>query len=90
MDWMAWTGPTALFFATIALALGLMTILEIRYPTKLRKGFLPIETTRGDRFFIALLSSAFVHLSWLGIFGSMLVAASLLSLIWSWVLLRWG
>ncbi len=26
------------------------------------KGFLPISTTRGDRFFIGLLSAAYIHL----------------------------
>jgi hypothetical protein len=32
-----------------------MTVWEIKSPTTLRKGFLPIATTRGDRLFIGLL-----------------------------------
>ncbi len=30
----------------------------------MRKGFLPIATTRGDRLFIGLLSAAYVNLIW--------------------------
>ncbi|TPE46965.1 hypothetical protein FJM51_21025 [Amaricoccus solimangrovi] len=59
---MAWTTPTAVFFACVALLLAGMTLLQIVRPTFERKGFLPIPTTRGDRLFIALMLAAFVHL----------------------------
>ena len=62
LNWMAWTQPTALFFGAIALILIAMTVWEIKSPCVERKGFLPITTTRGDRLFIGLLSSAFIHL----------------------------
>ncbi len=87
---MAWTWPTALFFATIAVALLVMTVLELYRPTRLAKGFLPMATTRGDRFFISLLSAAFIHLLWLGLVGSALYVASLLAVLCAVVLLRWG
>lgn len=67
LDWMAWTWPTALFFATIAGLLILFTILAIRFPETPRTGALGIETTRGDRLFITLLGSAFINLAWLGL-----------------------
>ncbi len=38
-------------------------------PTRLRKGFLPIATTRGDRLFIGLLSAAYINLAWVGLAG---------------------
>ncbi len=60
--WMAWTLPVAVFFVCIALMLIGMTVWEIKSPTVLRKGFLPIATTRGDRLFIGLLSAAYVNL----------------------------
>ncbi len=60
LEWMAWTTPTAVFFSTIVLILIGMTIWEIYSPTIKRKGFLPIATTRGDRLFIGLLSSAYM------------------------------
>ena len=61
--WMAWTLPVAVFFTCIVLMLAGMTLWEIKSPTLMRKGFLPIETTRGDRLFIGLLSAAYVNLA---------------------------
>ena len=66
-DWMVWTTPTAVFFVCIALMLAVMTIWEIRSPTVLRKGFLPMATTRGDRLFIGLLVAAYINLAFLGL-----------------------
>jgi predicted small integral membrane protein len=68
-EWMAWTTPVAVFFSCIALMLAGMTVWEIKSPTMLRKGFLPMETTRGDRLFIGLLSAAYVNLAFVGISG---------------------
>ena len=62
-DWMAWTLPVAVFFCGIVLMLAGMTVWELRSPTVLRKGWLPIATTRGDRLFIGLLLAAFVNLA---------------------------
>ncbi len=62
-EWMAWTLPVVVFFACIALMLVGMTVWELRSPTVLRKGFLPIATTRGDRLFIGLLTAAFINLA---------------------------
>lgn len=90
MSWMAWTSQTALFFVGIGIALVLMTILEILRPTTLAQGFLPMPTTRGDRFFISLLSAAFIHLLWLAVFPDNIVIASALSAIWAALLMRWG
>ena len=64
---MAWTTPVAVFFICIALMLAVMTVWEIKSPTVLRKGFLPIETTRGDRLFIGLLVAAYINLAWVGL-----------------------
>jgi predicted small integral membrane protein len=90
MTWMAWTTETAIFFASIAIALLLMTGWELIRPTKLARGFLPMATTRGDRFFISLLSAAFIHLLWLGNAPEGLFIASALSVIWAVLLMRWG
>ncbi|HSG90051.1 MAG TPA: DUF2160 domain-containing protein [Pseudomonadales bacterium] len=90
LAWMAWTLPTGLFFAFIGTALVAMTVWEYASPTVRRRGFLPMATTRGDRFFIGLLSSAFVHLAWLGLVGAPVWIATLLCLAWLAVLLRWG
>lgn len=70
-DWMVWTTPVTVFFVVIALMLTTMTIWEIKSPTSLRRGFLPIATTRGDRLFIGLLSAAYVNLAFVGISGKL-------------------
>jgi len=70
-DWMLWTTPVAVFFSCIVLMLVGMTIWEIRSPTTLRKGFLPIATTRGDRLFIGLLSAAYINLAFVGLAGKL-------------------
>jgi len=67
LDWMVWTVPTAVFFICVALLLVGMTIWEIRSPTVLRKGLLPMATTRGDRLFIGLLAAAYINLAFLGL-----------------------
>ena len=68
---MVWTTPVAVFFCCIALMLVGMTVWEIRSPTTLRKGFLPIATTRGDRLFIGLLAAAYLNLGFIGLAGKL-------------------
>jgi predicted small integral membrane protein len=65
--WMAWTLPVAIFFTCIVLMLIGMTVWETRSPTVMRKGLLPIATTRGDRLFIGLLLAAYVNLAFIGV-----------------------
>ncbi len=70
-NWMAWTLPVAVFFTCIVLMLFGMTVWELKSPTVLRKGFLPIATTRGDRLFIGLLAAAYVNLAFVALSGRM-------------------
>ena len=68
--WMAWTPPTAIFFALLAMTLGTMTVLAVKYPEAERIGILRIPTTRGDRLFLSLISAAVIHLLWIGFVGT--------------------
>lgn len=70
-EWMAWTLPVAVFFSCIVLMLIGMTVWEIKSPTALRRGFLPLETTRGDRLFIGLLGAAYINLIFVGLSGKL-------------------
>ncbi|MFC6668930.1 DUF2160 domain-containing protein [Marinobacterium aestuariivivens] len=90
MSWMAWTLPVAVFFCTIAFILLCMTVYELRSPCVERKGFLPITTTRGDRLFIGLLVSAYIHLAFLGLTNLSLWIALGISVVWLAIVLRWG
>ena len=67
--WMAWTYQTAIFFGLIALALVILTLLAIYRPETPRKGILGFPTTRGDRFFVSLLGSAFILILWMRLGG---------------------
>ncbi len=95
-DWMVWTLPVAVFFTCIALTLVGMTVWEIKQPTVLRKGFLPIATTRGDRLFIGLLSAAYLNLVFIGLAGKFMAWFALdaepsiwISFVLSMALLGW-
>lgn len=90
MSWMAWTLPTALFFMTIGVGLMAMTIWSLVSPAPARRGFLPLETTRGDRFFISLLAGAFVHVGWLAVTDASVLIASAGAFVLACALMRWG
>jgi predicted small integral membrane protein len=66
-EWMAWTTPVAVFFTCIVLMLVGMTVWELKSPTTVRRGFLPIATTRGDRLFIGLMAAAWVNLGFVAV-----------------------
>lgn len=90
MDWMMWTLPSALFFVAIGLILAGMTVWEVISPTTERKGFLPLTTTRGDRLFIGLLSSGYLHLAWVGLTEQPVWWMTVAVVCWVAALLRWG
>jgi predicted small integral membrane protein len=88
--WMAWTWPTAAFFAFIVLCLAGMTVWEFRSPGGApRRGILGLDTTRGDRLFISLLGSAFIFLAWLGLVGTPLWAPLVIALVYAGAVFRW-
>jgi len=78
-EWMAWTTPVAVFFTCIVLMIAGMTVWEIKSPTLVRRGFLPMDTTRGDRLFIGLLAAAYLNLAFVGLSGWMAQWLSLAS-----------
>lgn len=89
LSWMAWTWHTALFFGVIAVLLIGMTVWELRRPGgSPRYGILALDTTRGDRLFISLLGSAFIHLAWLGFVGPPLWGALAISLVYALFVFR--
>ena len=87
---MAWTAPVGIFFIVIAAMLAGMTVLQLVWPTVERRGFLPMTTTRGDRLFIGLLGSAWIHLFWLALFATPLWWASIVAALWFALVLRFG
>ena len=90
LEWMYWTTPTAIFFISIFLMICGMLVWELVSPTIERRGFLIIPTTRGTRFFLGLLGSAYIHLAWLAFTDLKLWIASIISVCWIIIVMRWG
>ena len=93
LSWMAWTLPTALFFATIALLLTAMGLLARVFPrNEPRVGALGIATQRGDRLFLSLLGSAFIHLAFVALAPASvpLWTATLVSLVYAALVFRFA
>lgn len=90
LEWMAWTTPTAVFFAAVFLMLAGMTLFSLRYPSYARKGVLPIETTRGDRLYIGLIVSALLLLAWHLVTDASSLGGVILCAVWLLWVLRWG
>jgi predicted small integral membrane protein len=69
-EWMPWTVGTLAFLGTIILVLIGLTVWDMYDPGWARRGsILPIETTRGDRFFIGLLLTGIIFCLWLVFVG---------------------
>ena len=54
-----------------------------------RKGILGLNTTRGDRLFISLLGSGFIHMAWLGLLDISLWGALVLSIFYAIAVFKW-
>jgi len=84
LTWMAWTWPTAAFFIVIASVIFTMIIWEKKHPGGTpRRGVLGLNTTRGDRLFISILGSAIINLAWLGVIGTPLWGALVISVLFA-------
>jgi predicted small integral membrane protein len=90
LGWMYWTPITAGFFIVIGLMVAGMTVWDIVAPSVERRGFLPIPTTRGDRFFIGLLGSAYINIAWVGLTHWSLWFALPISIVWIVIVMRFG
>ncbi|MBL4901668.1 DUF2160 domain-containing protein [Desulfocapsa sp. AH-315-G09] len=90
LSWMAWTKPTATFFIIILCLLVTMIVWEIKIPGGApRHGILRFETTRGDRLFVSLLGSAFIHIFWLAFVSSSLWWALVVACIYAICVFIW-
>jgi predicted small integral membrane protein len=89
-DWMVWTAPTAMVFAGIAVLLIVMSVWAKLSPPVARRGFLRIETDRGDRLYIGLISAAAVLAVWIAVTDASMWLALACALVVVLVIGRWG
>lgn len=88
--WMAWTRATIAFFLFILGCISSMAIWEYYSPGgNPRRGIFAIDTTRGDRLFISLLSSAFIFIAWLFFVGTPLWWPLAICVVWAVLVFRY-
>lgn len=91
LGWMYWTTPSAIVFIVLFAAIVGMGVWDRFDPGYGRKGFLPMVTTRGDRFFVAVMALVGVYLLWLAFLGATLLWIPLaIATLFLVVILRWG
>lgn len=90
LEWMYWTRPTAIFFIVLFVILAAMTIWQTLAPSPPRRGFLPLSTTPGTRFFLGILSAIFIHLAWIGLTDLSLWIVFPFAVGWIIVVMIWG
>jgi len=90
LSWMAWSVPTAIFFVAIFAILTVMSVLAFVVPSRPRVGMLGFPTQRGDRLFVSLLGTAFIHLGWLAVTDASLWYALGLSLVFAALTFRFA
>jgi predicted small integral membrane protein len=90
VEWMVWTAPTAGVFVGLGLLLAVMAVWGHVSPPVARRGFLRIDTDRGDRLYIGLISAAIVLVGWIAVTDlSMWVALAVAAAV-AVVIGRWG
>ncbi|MEU8364415.1 DUF2160 family membrane protein [Nonomuraea sp. NPDC048882] len=90
LDWMVWTLPTALVFAGLVVLLAVMAVWGRISPPVARRGFLRIETDRGDRLYIGLISAAVVLAGWIAVTDLSMWLALGCALLVAVVIGMWG
>jgi predicted small integral membrane protein len=88
--WMAWTWQTGIFFGFIAISLTVLTLLALYRPETPRRGLLRFATTRGDRFFVSLIGSAYIFVIFMRFGGSSLWAPLALSFLFGLAMFRYA
>ncbi len=68
--WVQWNWAGTVFISFLILSITGLTVWDAIVPGTRKKGFLPIPTTRGDRFFIGVICSIGLTLIWLALMGN--------------------
>ena len=91
VGWMYWTWASATVLVVLVASIAGIAIWEKVSPGTARRGFLPMVTQRGDRFFVCVMATIGIHFLWLGLIGTqMILAATLISAVVFGVIFRWG
>ncbi len=90
LGWMAWTWASGGFFILIAISLVVLTLLAIYRPETPRAGLFRFRTTRGDRYFISLIGSAYIFILWMRLGGGELFYPLGISILFGIAMFRYA
>lgn len=90
LDWMAWTTGTLVLVGLVVMVLGSLAAYAVHHPPQPRKGFLPMETSGGDRFYIGLLGTGLTMILWVAFTDQPLPIGLLIAAVWMAAVLRSG
>lgn len=91
MEWMEWTPPTFGLFVTIISCLVILTLWDIRSPSVPHKGFLPLAFTRGERFFLSIVTLVGTVILWIAFLPDIDWQYALgVAVVLIVILVRWG
>jgi len=87
---MTWTPPTAAVFVGLGVLLCVMAAWAHISPPVARRGFLRMETDRGDRLYIGLISAAVFLVGWIAFTHLSMLLALAFALLLVGVIGKWG
>ena len=90
LDWMVWTTPTAAVFAGLGVLLAAMAVWGHVSPPVARRGLLRIETDRGDRLYIGLISAAVLLVGWIAVTDASMWIALTIAVVVVLAVGRWA
>ena len=91
LEWMAWTSATLVFVVLVFGALaGLAVLAAVRPQRRPRRGFLPLETTLGDRIYVGLLGVGLIFICLIALTSLPLPVGLGLAVVWMAVVLSRG
>ena len=89
-----WVHPVWQFGLGMAIFVSFIPIIafiNVKWKLQPRKGFLPMESTLGVRFFIGMMAFIYIHLLWLLIVPTFsIVIPFMLSLALLFATMKWG
>jgi predicted small integral membrane protein len=87
---MAWTPQTAVFVLIVAVTLAVLVVIAALHPPVPRQGFLPMETSAGDRVYLGLLGTGAILIALIALTALPIVVGLGIAAVWMLVVVVWG
>jgi|LDZT01.1.fsa_nt_gi predicted small integral membrane protein len=90
LSWMHWTNQSLIIILVLVGLITMINIINLKYPNHIRKGVLPITTTRGERFFIALLCTIFFWFLWFKYLDIPIYFSYIFVIPFDFIIMKWA